>query len=176
MNRHATTVNDIEHVDSQSLPGVGVVKIYSTDRELQHRPGPGDLDLQNHPEAASPGGNAADHPGLQCLKRSNHSALALFERLRFRRSSSSISPQNFIRPQLATVAGAQLPYAYGGATRQVQIDLDQNALRAHNLSAIDVGNALALQNQINPVGTEKIGSYEFTVDLNNSPKAMADFD
>ena len=82
---------------------------------------------------------------------------------------------NFIRPQLATVAGAQFPYPYGGATRQVQIDLDQNALRAHNLSAADVGHALALQNQINPVGTEKIGPYEFTVDLNDSPKAVADF-
>ena len=57
----------------------------------------------------------------------------------------------------------------------MQIDLDQSALRAHNLSAIDVGNALALQNQINPVGTEKIGAYEFTVDLNDSPKAVADF-
>ncbi len=83
--------------------------------------------------------------------------------------------QNFIRPQLTTVPGAQLPYPYGGATRQVQIDLDQSALRAHNLSAIDVGNALALQNQINPVGTEKIGAYEFTVDLNDLPKAVADF-
>src|ERR1700691_3848326 len=82
---------------------------------------------------------------------------------------------NFIRPQLTTVAGAKVPYPYGGATRQVQIDLDQNALRAHGLSATDVGQALALQNQINPVGTEKIGSYEFTVDLNDSPKAVADF-
>ena len=83
--------------------------------------------------------------------------------------------QNFIRPQLTTVAGAQIPFPYGGATRQVQIDLDQNALRAHNLSAIDVGQALALQNQINPVGTEKIGAYEFTVDLNDLPKAVTDF-
>src|SRR6202167_311477 len=82
---------------------------------------------------------------------------------------------NFIRPQLTTVAGAQIPFPYGGATRQVQIDLDQNALRAHGLSATDVGSALALQNQINPVGTEKIGAYEFTVDLNDSPKAVEDF-
>ncbi len=59
--------------------------------------------------------------------------------------------------------------------RQVQIDLDQNALHAHNLSANDVGNALARQNLITPVGTEKIGSYEFTIDLNDSPKALEDF-
>ena len=83
--------------------------------------------------------------------------------------------QNFIRPQLTTVAGAQLPFPYGGATRQVQIDLDQKALNAYGLSANDVGNALARQNQITPVGTEKIGSYEFTLDLNDLPKAIADF-
>ena len=57
----------------------------------------------------------------------------------------------------------------------MQIDLDQNALRAHDLSANDVGAALARQNLITPVGTEKIGAYEFTVDLNDSPKAVADF-
>src|SRR6202035_4670207 len=83
--------------------------------------------------------------------------------------------QNFIRPQLTTVAGAQLPYAYGGAQRQVQIDLDQHALHAHNLSANDVGNALARQNLITPVGTEKIASYEYTLDLNDSPKVLNDF-
>jgi multidrug efflux pump subunit AcrB len=57
----------------------------------------------------------------------------------------------------------------------VQIDLDQHALRAHKLSANDVGNALARQNKITPVGTQKIGSYEFTVDLNDSPKKLANF-
>ena len=55
----------------------------------------------------------------------------------------------------------------------MQIDLDQQALHAHNLSATDVGNALARQNLITPVGTEKIGSYEYTVDLNDSPKSPA---
>ena len=57
----------------------------------------------------------------------------------------------------------------------MQIDLDQNALRAHGLSAIDIGTALARQNLITPVGTEKIGSYEYTIDLNDSPKAIEDF-
>ena len=83
---------------------------------------------------------------------------------------------NFIRPALATIPGVQLPNAYGGAARQVQIDLDQNALRAHGLSATDIGSALARQNLITPVGTEKIGSYEYTIDLNDSPKAIEDFD
>ena len=109
--------------------------------------------------------NASSVPIIQlALSSDSHSQVELFD-----------LAQNFVRPQLTTVAGAQIPFAYGGATRQVQIDLDQNALRAHNLSAIDVGQALALQNQINPVGTEKIGAYEFTVDLNDSPKAVADF-
>jgi multidrug efflux pump subunit AcrB len=83
--------------------------------------------------------------------------------------------QNFIRPQLTTVRGAQIPYAYGGAARQVQIDLDQKALRAHGISASDVGAALAKQNLITPVGTEKIGSFEYTIDLNDSPKVLQDF-
>jgi multidrug efflux pump subunit AcrB len=82
---------------------------------------------------------------------------------------------NFIRPALATIPGVQLPNAYGGAARQIQIDLDQNALRAHGLSATDVGNALARQNLITPVGTEKIGTYEYTIDLNDSPKVIGDF-
>ncbi len=82
---------------------------------------------------------------------------------------------NFIRPALTTIPGVQLPGVYGGAARQVQIDLDQNALRAHGLSATDVGNALARQNLITPVGTEKIGSYEYTIDLNDSPKVIGDF-
>ena len=126
--------------------------------------------LKQLPQGATPpiilAYNASSVPIIQVALSSNTlSQIELFDNL----------AQNFIRPQLTTVAGAQLPYPYGGATRQVQIDLDQNALRAHGLSATDVGAALALQNQINPAGTEKIGSYEFTVDLNDLPKAMADF-
>ena len=82
---------------------------------------------------------------------------------------------NFIRPQLATIPGAQLPYPYGGAARQVQIDLDQKALHAHGISANDVGAALARQNLITPVGTQKIGAYEWIVDLNDSPKKIDEF-
>jgi multidrug efflux pump subunit AcrB len=170
----STTVNDIEHIESQSFPGMGVVKIFfqpnvNINAAQAQVTSISQTILKQLPAGATPpiilAYNASSVPIIQlALSSDSLSQVELFD-----------LAMNFIRPQLTTVAGAQLPFPYGGATRQVQIDLDQNALRAHNLSAIDVGNALALQNQINPVGTEKIGPYEFTVDLNDSPKAVADF-
>ena len=169
-----TTVNDIEHIESTSLPGLGIVKIYfqpnvDISAAQAQVTSISQTVLKQMPTGVTPPiilvYNASSVPIIQ---------LAL--------SSDSLSQtqlndlaQNFIRPQLTTVAGAQLPYAYGGSSRQVQIDLDQHALHAHNLSANDVGNALARQNLITPVGTEKIASYEYTLDLNNSPKVLNDF-
>ena len=170
----STTVNDIEHVESQSFPGMGVVKIFfqptvDINAAQAQVTSISQTILKQLPAGATPPiilvYNASSVPIIQlALSSDSLSQVELFD-----------LAQNFIRPQLTTVAGAQLPFAYGGATRQVQIDLDQNALRAHNLSATDIGAALALQNQINPVGTEKIGSHEFTVDLNDSPKVLTDF-
>src|ERR1700729_1293061 len=170
----STTVNDIEHIESQSFPGMGVVKIFfqptvDINAAQAQVTSISQTILKQLPAGATPpiilAYNASSVPIIQlALSSDTLSQVELFD-----------NAQNFIRPQLTTVAGAQVPFPYGGATRQVQIDLDQNALRAHNLSAIDIGQALALQNQINPVGTEKIGAYEFTVDLNDSPKAVADF-
>jgi multidrug efflux pump subunit AcrB len=77
--------------------------------------------------------------------------------------------QNILRPQLVSVAGAAIPYPYGGKTRQVQIDVNSAALQARGLSAQDVADALAAQNLIVPVGTEKIGKFEYTLNLNNAP-------
>ena len=76
-----------------------------------------------------------------------------------------------LRPALVTVAGASIPYPFGGKTRQVQIDIDPAALQARGLSAQDVANALAGQNLITPMGTEKIGDHEYTLQLNNAPSA-----
>ncbi len=76
---------------------------------------------------------------------------------------------NMIRTRLVTVPGAAVPYPYGGKTRQIQLDLDTAALHARGLSGQDVANALAAQNLINPVGTQKIGSFEYTIKLNNAP-------
>ena len=77
--------------------------------------------------------------------------------------------QNFIRPQLATVAGAAIPSPYGGQVRDVQIDLDQQAMQAHGVSADDVVNAVSVQNLILPAGDEKIGKFDWNVALNASP-------
>ncbi|HLZ81921.1 MAG TPA: efflux RND transporter permease subunit, partial [Caulobacteraceae bacterium] len=81
--------------------------------------------------------------------------------------------QNFIRPALATVEGAAIPSPYGGKERQIQVDIDPVALQAKGLSAQDVENAIAAQNQIVPAGTTKIGLYEWNVKLNNSPEDVA---
>ena len=80
--------------------------------------------------------------------------------------------QNFMRPALSTVPGAAIPYPYGGKVRQVQIDLDPQALQAKGLSAQDVENAIATQNQILPAGTVKIGSLQYTVKLNDAPDTI----
>src|SRR5260221_9371773 len=82
---------------------------------------------------------------------------------------------SFIRPQLASVAGAAIPLPYGGKVRQVQADLNQQALHTYGISANDVVNALSLQNLITPVGTQKIGKFEYTVNLNDSPSAITAF-
>jgi multidrug efflux pump subunit AcrB len=170
----STTVNDIEHTESQSLPGTGVVKIYfqptvDISAAQAQVASISQTILKQLPAGVTPPlilvYNASSVPIIQlALSSDTLSQTELFD-----------LAQNFIRPQLTTVAGAQIPFPYGGAVRQVQIDLDQKALHAHNLSAADVGSALARQNLITPVGTEKIGSYEYTIDLNDSPKVLADF-
>jgi multidrug efflux pump subunit AcrB len=81
---------------------------------------------------------------------------------------------NTVRPPLVTVAGAAIPYPYGGKQRQVQIDLDPAALQARGLSAQDVAAALAAQNQLVPIGTQKIGDREYTLQLNGAPSAIAE--
>ncbi len=168
------TVNDIEHIESQSLPGIGVVKIFfqpnaNFSAAQAQVTSISQTILKQMPPGVTPpqilAYSASSAPIIQlALSSDTLSQIELFD-----------LAQNFIRPALVTVPGAQLPYPFGGAVRQVQIDLDENALNAHSLSANDVGAALARQNLITPVGTEKIGAYELTVDLNDSPKVLADF-
>ena len=169
-----TTVNDIEHIESQSVPGYGIVKIY-------FQPGVDITAAQAQVTSISQTQLKQLPPGVTppLMLAYNASSVPIIQ---LALSSDSLSQtalndlaQNFIRPQLTTIPGAQLPYAYGGAARQVQIDLDQSALHAHGLSAADVGAALARQNLINPVGTQKIGTFEWIVDLNDSPKTIEAF-
>jgi multidrug efflux pump subunit AcrB len=171
----STTVNDIEHVESQSLPGYGIVKIFfqptvNISAAQAQVTSISQTILKQLPNGITPPFllvyDASSVPIIQLALSSDTLSQTALNDLAV----------NFIRPALATIPGAQLPNAYGGAARQVQIDLDQNALRAHGLSATDVGAALARQNLITPVGTEKIGTYEYTIDLNDSPKVIEDFD
>ncbi len=81
---------------------------------------------------------------------------------------------NFIRTRLVTIPGAAIPYPYGGKQRQVQVDLDTNALQSKGLSPMDVVNAISAQNLILPSGTSKIGQFEYNIDLNGSPQTVAE--
>jgi multidrug efflux pump subunit AcrB len=169
-----TTVNDIEHIESQSVPGYGIVKIYFQPRvniaaaEAQVT-AISQTQLKQLPPGVTPPllviFNASSVPILQ---------LALSSPTASQTELNDIAT-NFVRPPLTNVAGAGLPLPYGGMPRQVQIDLDQRALHSYGLGAQDVVNALSVQNLINPAGTEKIGAYEYTINLNGSPQKVADF-
>ncbi len=166
-------VNDIQHIESQSLPGYGVVKIFfqpsvNINAALAQITAASQTVLKLLPPGITPPYvltfNASSVPILQLALSSNSlSQSELFD-----------YAQNFIRPQLATVAGAAIPSPYGGKVRQVQVDIDQQKLQSYGLSAQDVVNALASQNVITPVGTEKIGKFEYVVSLNDAPREIAE--
>ena len=162
-------VNDIEHIESQSMFGYGVVKIFfqpnvNINAALAQVTAASQTVLKNMPAGITP-------PQVLSFQASSVPILQLAL------SSKSLSQnqlfdfgQNFIRPQLATVPGAAIPSPYGGKVRQIQIDLDQHALQARGLSAQDVVVALASQNLITPVGTQKQGRFEWNVELNDAPR------
>jgi multidrug efflux pump subunit AcrB len=163
-----TVVNDVEHTESQSVNSTSVVKYFfqpnaNQDLSLAQIIAVSQTQLQSAPPGTTPpfvlSYNASSVPILQ---------LAL--------SSETIPEQdifdlgnNILRTQLATVAGASIPYPYGGKQRQVQVDLDPAALRARGLAASDVVTAIGQQNLILPAGTEKIGGREYFIKLNASP-------
>ncbi len=163
-----TVVNDVEHTESQSVNGTAVVKYFfqpNADKDLSMAQiiAVSQTQLQTAPPGTNPpfvlSYNASSVPILQ---------LAL--------SSETIPEQeifdlgnNILRTQLATVAGASIPYPYGGKQREVQVDLDPRLLRARGLAASDVVNAISQQNLILPAGTEKIDTREYFVKLNASP-------
>jgi multidrug efflux pump subunit AcrB len=169
-----TVVNDIEHIESQSVPGFGVVKVFfqptvDIRTALAQVTAFSQTILKQMPAGITPplilSFNASSVPILQLALSSSELSQTKLNDL----------AQNVIRPQLTTVAGASLPYPYGGKVRQVQVDLNQQALHSYGLSANDVVNALSLQNLITPVGTEKIGTFEYTVNLNDAPRQIAMF-
>src|SRR6202167_5349340 len=164
-------VGDIEHIESQSLNGYGVVKIFfqkgvNIRTALAQVTAASQTVLKLLQPRISPPSvlsyNAATVPILQ---------LALASRTLPQMKLFDIG-QNFIRPQLATVQGAAVPSPYGGKILQVQVDLDQQAMQAHNVSAEDVVNAISAQNLILPAGDQKIGKFDWNVSLNASPTIL----
>jgi multidrug efflux pump subunit AcrB len=168
-----TTVNDIEHIEANSYANVGIVKIFF------------------HPTVNIATANAQVTAISQTLLRQlppgttpplilNYSASTV-PIIQLALSGAGLTEQiladlgfNFVRPRLVTVEGAGIPWPFGGKSPQVMFDLDTAALEARGLTGLDVANALAAQNLITPVGTEKIGAYEYTVNLNSAPSKISE--
>src|SRR2546430_2398806 len=166
-----TTVNDIEHIESQSYNGVSVIKVFfhegaKVEAGVAQITSIAQTLLRIMPPGTTP-------PLILQYSASNVPILQLGL------TSKTLSEQdlydlglNFIRTQLATVQGAQVPLPYGGKSRQVMVDLDPQKLFGKGLSPADVSNALNAQNVILPAGTEKIGDREYNVRLNSSPELL----
>jgi CzcA family heavy metal efflux pump len=166
-----TTVNDIEHIEANSYTGFAIVKIY-------FHPGVNIATANAQVTAVSQTVTRQMPAGTTPPLIINYNASTV-PILQVALSGKGMSEQalgdlglNVIRTRLVTVQGAAIPYPFGGKQRQVQIDLDPKALQSRGLSAQDVANALAAQNLILPVGTQKIGSHEYTIRLNNAPSAI----
>ncbi|MDR3402352.1 MAG: efflux RND transporter permease subunit [Chthoniobacter sp.] len=166
-----TTVNNIEHIESQSYNGVAVIKVYfhegaKVELGVAQVTSIVQTLLRTMPPGTTP-------PLVVQFSASNVPILQLAL------SSKTLSEQelydlglNFVRTQLATVQGAQIPLPYGGKSRQVMVDIDPQKLFATGISPSDVSNALNAQNVILPAGTEKVGDREYNVRLNSSPELL----
>ncbi len=168
-----TTVNDIEHIEATSYTGAGIVKVFfqpGADIRIANSQVTAIAQtlLRNMPPGATPplilNYDASTVPIIQL----GLSGKGLTEQM-----LNDIAI-NFLRVGLVTVPGAAIPYPYGGKFRQIQIDLDSAAMQARGLSGQDVANALAAQNLITPVGTEKIGDFEYAINLNNAPSVISE--
>jgi multidrug efflux pump subunit AcrB len=168
----SSQVNDIEHIESQSLPRYGIVKVFfqpgvNINGALAQVTAASQTVLKYLPTGITPpfvlSFNASSVPVIQlALSSKTLSQAQIFD-----------LGQNFIRPELSSVAGTAIPSPYGGKILQVQVDVNQQKLEAYGLSAEDVVNAIGQQNIVTPVGTEKIGDFEYTVSLNGSPTQIA---
>ncbi|WP_395061063.1 efflux RND transporter permease subunit [Paraburkholderia silvatlantica] len=168
----SVAVNDIEHTESTSLNGIAVVKIF-------FQPHANIQEALAEVTALSQAQLRSLPPGIQppFILRYNASTVPI---LRLSLSSPQLTEQelfdygnNFLKTQLATVPGASAPLPYGGKQRQIMVDINQRALQQHNLSPMDVVNAISAQNLILPSGTAKIGATEYSVTMNASPDSLA---
>ncbi|MGA8044053.1 MAG: efflux RND transporter permease subunit [Terracidiphilus sp.] len=166
-----TTVNDIEHIESQSLNGVAVIKIFfqphvNVAAAVAQVGAINEAILRALPAGTNPPFmiqyNAASVPVLQ---------LGLSGQGLNEQQLNDLAMNN-IRTQLATVEGAQTPYPYGGKQRQIQVDIDLAQLQAKGLAAADVVNTISAQNLIVPTGTIKIDKFEYIVESNSAPRLV----
>ena len=168
-----TTVNDIEHIESNAYNGVGIIKVFfregtSVDAGVAQVTAIAQTIIRTMPPGTTP----------PLIIRYSASTVPV---LQYSISSPKMSEQeifdvsaNQIRVGLATVRGASMPWPYGGRTRVVSVDLDLAALKARNLAPLDVVNAINAQNLVFPSGTAKIGRTEYPVELNTTPLLMAE--
>ena len=164
-----TTVDNIEHIESESLFGIAVVKIYlqpnaSVPRGIAQVTSVSQAILRQLPSGTTP-------PLVLSYSATNVPVLRV--------GLSGLSEQqlndfglNFVRPQLITVPGVSVPYPYGGKQKYVEVDLNYKALQGYGLTPFDVVNTISAQNLTLPSGTEKIGRFEYLVGLNSSPDTI----
>ena len=167
------TVNDVEHIESQSLNGIAVIKIFfrpsvNIPTALTQVTAISGTILRFLPPGTTPplvlNYTASTTPIVQLgLSSKTLPEQQLFD-----------LGQNFLRTQLTTVEGAATPYPFGGKPRQIQVDLDSAQLQAYGLTPVDIVNAVAAQNLILPSGTTKIGSTEYNVEMNGNPQTLAE--
>jgi CzcA family heavy metal efflux pump len=168
-----TMVTDIEHIEATSYTGFGVIKVFFQPTV--------DINMANAQVTAAAQTTVRQMPqGTNPPNILNYNASTVGI-LQLALSGEGMTEQelsdlgiNYVRTFLITVPGASVPYPFGGKNRQIQIDLDPTALQARGLSGTDVANALAAQNLITPVGTQKIGGFEYAINLNTSPSAIED--
>ncbi|MBS0578632.1 MAG: efflux RND transporter permease subunit [Proteobacteria bacterium] len=166
-----TTVNDVEHTESQSLSGTSVVKYFfqpnvNEEMSFAQITGVSQTGLRQAPPGTTPpfilAYNASSVPIVQlALSSDTLSEAQLFD-----------LGNSILRTGLSTVQGASIPYPYGGLQRQVQVDLNPDALRAQGLSGNDITAAISTQNSILPAGTQKIGDREYFVSVNSNPRTI----
>ena len=168
-----TTVNDIEHTEATSYTSSGIAKIF-------FHPGVAIATANAQVTAISQTIVKQMPPGETPPLIVNYSASTV-PIIQLALSGAGLTEQtltdlgtNFLRTRLATVQGAAVPYPFGGKVPQIMFDLDTPALQARGLTGLDVANALARQNLLTPAGTEKIGDFEYTINLNNAPYNLAD--
>jgi CzcA family heavy metal efflux pump len=168
-----TTVNDIEHMESQSVNGLGVIKVFfrpgtNVQGAIAQITAIAQTTVRGLPPGTTPpliiSYSASTTPIIQLgLSSKTLPEQQLFD-----------LGQNFLRNYLATVPGAATPYPYGGKIRQIQVDLDLPKLQAYGLAPVDIVNAVSAQNIILPTGTVKLGPLEYNVEMNGTPQTIAE--